>query len=76
VDIPFGAPEPVVASVQQATQAMLDLGLKPLMLGGEHLISSGARQQLLHLMMGEPREPGAGPIARLDLHTKRSRPAP
>ena len=42
VDIPFGAPEPVVAAVKQATEAVLDLGLKPLMLGGEHSISSGA----------------------------------
>ncbi|MGA1483717.1 MAG: arginase family protein, partial [Vulcanococcus sp.] len=42
VDIPFGAPEPVVAAVKQATQAVLGLGLKPLMLGGEHSISSGA----------------------------------
>ena len=42
VDIPFGAPEPVVNAVQQATTALLDLGLKPLMLGGEHSISSGA----------------------------------
>ena len=42
VDIPFGAPEPVVNAVQQATTAVLDLGLKPLMLGGEHSISSGA----------------------------------
>ena len=42
VDIPFGAPEPVVDAVQQATRTVLDLGLKPLMLGGEHSISSGA----------------------------------
>jgi agmatinase len=42
VEIPFGAPEPVIAKVQQATQAVLELGLKPLMLGGEHSISSGA----------------------------------
>lgn len=42
VDIPFGAPEPVVEAVQQATGMVLDLGLKPLMLGGEHSISSGA----------------------------------
>ena len=42
VDIPFGAPEPVVAAVKQATEAVLELGLKPLMLGGEHSISSGA----------------------------------
>jgi agmatinase len=42
VDIPFGAPEPVVAAVKQATTQVLELGLKPLMLGGEHSISSGA----------------------------------
>jgi agmatinase len=42
VAIPFGAPEPVVAAVKQATEAVLGLGLKPLMLGGEHSISSGA----------------------------------
>ena len=42
VDIPFGAPEPVVAAVKQATEAVLALGLRPLMLGGEHSISSGA----------------------------------
>lgn len=42
VDIPFGAPEPVVNAVQRATTAVLDLGLHPLMLGGEHSISSGA----------------------------------
>jgi len=42
VDIPFGAPEPVVTMVREATTAVLDQGLKPLMLGGEHSISSGA----------------------------------
>ncbi|MEB3275732.1 MAG: agmatinase [Cyanobacteriota bacterium] len=42
VDIPFGAPEPVVAAVKAASQQVLELGLKPLMLGGEHSISSGA----------------------------------
>ena len=42
VDIPFGAPEPVVNAVQRATTAVLDLGLNPLMLGGEHSISFGA----------------------------------
>ena len=40
--IPFGDPEPMVAAVEQATEAVLDLGLAPLMLGGEHSISSGA----------------------------------
>jgi agmatinase len=42
VAIPFGAPEPVVAAVRGATEAVLSLGLSPLMLGGEHSISSGA----------------------------------
>jgi agmatinase len=42
VAIPFGDPEPVVAAVRRATQAVLALGLAPLMLGGEHSISSGA----------------------------------
>ena len=42
VAIPCGAPEPVVAAVRQATDQVLALGLKPLMLGGEHSISSGA----------------------------------
>jgi agmatinase len=42
VAIPFGAPEPVVTAVRRATEAVLALGLAPLMLGGEHSISSGA----------------------------------
>ena len=42
VEIPFGAPEPVVAAVKAATEQVLAQGLKPLMLGGEHSISSGA----------------------------------
>lgn len=42
VDISFGDPEPVVEAVGLATRAVLGLGLKPLMLGGEHSISSGA----------------------------------
>ena len=42
MDIPFGAPEPVVEAVRESTQTVLNLGLRPLMLGGEHSISSGA----------------------------------
>ena len=42
VDIPFGGAEPVVEAVRKATLRVLDLQLKPLMLGGEHSISSGA----------------------------------
>jgi agmatinase len=40
--IAHGAPEPVLAAVEQATASVLQLGLAPLMLGGEHSISSGA----------------------------------
>jgi len=42
VEIPFGAPEPVLELVHQATATVLNQGLRPLMLGGEHSISSGA----------------------------------
>lgn len=42
LNIAFGAPEPVVEAVKRATAHTLALGLKPLMLGGEHSISSGA----------------------------------
>ena len=42
VEIPYGAPEPVIEAVKQATEAVLAQGLRPLMLGGEHSISSGA----------------------------------
>jgi len=42
LNITYGAPEPVVKAVEQATARILSLGLKPLMLGGEHSISSGA----------------------------------
>ncbi len=42
LDIPFGAPEPVIALVKEATEKLISLGLKPLLLGGEHSISSGS----------------------------------
>ena len=42
LEIPFGAPEPVIKLVEKATDHLLSLGLKPLLLGGEHSISSGA----------------------------------
>ena len=34
LEIPFGAPEPVVQAVRRATEAVLAMGLRPLMLGG------------------------------------------
>ncbi len=42
LEIPYGAPEPVVKEVKKATSKLIKLGLKPLMLGGEHSITSGA----------------------------------
>ncbi len=42
LDIPHGAPEPIVSIVNKSTQKLFDLGLSPLMLGGEHSITSGA----------------------------------
>ena len=42
LDIPFGDPEPVIKLVKNATKKLLDLNIKPLILGGEHSITSGA----------------------------------
>lgn len=44
LEIPYGAPEPVVTAVNKATRQLLTGGLKPLILGGEHSISAGAVQ--------------------------------
>ena len=40
--IPFGAPEPVIELVQEGTATLLQAGMGPLMLGGEHSITTGA----------------------------------
>ncbi len=40
--INYGAPEPVITAVKNATINIQELGLKPLMLGGEHSITVGA----------------------------------
>ncbi len=42
LDIPFGAPEPVIQAVKETTKHLLSKKLKTLILGGEHSISSGA----------------------------------
>ena len=42
LEIPLGAPEPVVELVEKATEELLSQGLKTLMIGGEHSITSGA----------------------------------
>ena len=42
LDIPHGAPEPVIQLVKETTKQLLSQGVKPLILGGEHSITSGA----------------------------------
>ncbi|ABX09748.1 agmatinase [Prochlorococcus marinus] len=42
LDIPFGAPEKVINLVKQATILLMQKGIKPLLLGGEHSITEGA----------------------------------
>jgi len=42
LNIPFGAPEPVISLVKKATQKLLELEIKPLILGGEHSITCGS----------------------------------
>lgn len=42
LEIPYGAPEPVVEVLYEATQEILTAGAKPIVLGGEHSISPGA----------------------------------
>ncbi|WP_320663605.1 agmatinase [Prochlorococcus sp. MIT 1223] len=42
LEIPYGDPEPVIELVRQATGKIVSQGHKPLILGGEHSISSGA----------------------------------
>ncbi len=40
--IPTGAPEPIVEAVKNITHKLLNSNMKPLLLGGEHSITSGA----------------------------------
>ena len=47
LEIPYGAPEPVIKLVQQATKTIMKSGLKPLIIGGEHSISSGAVEAIV-----------------------------
>lgn len=42
LNIGTGSPEPVIEFVQRATTQVLNAGLHPLILGGEHSLSSGA----------------------------------
>lgn len=42
LEVPMGPPTPMVERVREATHALLDHGLIPLMLGGEHSVTTGA----------------------------------
>ncbi len=46
--IPYGAPEPVIKSVEDVTKELLVNNIKPLMLGGEHSITAGAVKGVSH----------------------------
>lgn len=46
LDLPFGNPGAVLDRVERATRTIVDEGKKPLMLGGEHLVSLGAIRAL------------------------------
>ncbi|BBL86144.1 agmatinase, putative (chromatophore) [Paulinella micropora] len=48
VCIPAGAPKPVIQEVYNAASTIIGQGLKPLMLGGEHSITSGALAAIVH----------------------------
>lgn len=42
LEVPMGPPTPMVERVREATSALLDQGFIPLMLGGEHSVTTGA----------------------------------
>ena len=42
LELPFGSPEPALALIEEQTDAILSAGKRPLMLGGEHLVTLGA----------------------------------
>lgn len=42
LEVPMGPPTPMVDAVRAAVNALLDHGLTPLMLGGEHSVTTGA----------------------------------
>ena len=48
LEIPMGAPQPVIQCVEQATRALLEKNIKPLILGGEHSITPGAISAVVH----------------------------
>ena len=42
LELPFGAPEPVLKMIEEKTAAILADGKRPALLGGEHLVTLGA----------------------------------
>ena len=44
LEVPFGAPEPVLERVRACASWLFEQGVKPLMLGGEHSLTPGAVQ--------------------------------
>ena len=42
LELPFGAPEPALAMIEEKTAQILDAGKTPVLLGGEHLVTLGA----------------------------------
>ena len=42
LNISFGGPEPIISKVKLATSKLMGLGLKPILMGGEHTISIGS----------------------------------
>ncbi|KGG13720.1 MULTISPECIES: agmatinase [Prochlorococcus] len=47
LEIPHGAPEPVINLVKEATNSILSQGIKPLLLGGEHSITIGSIKSII-----------------------------
>ena len=48
LQIPYGAPEPVIAKVKEATEHLVSQNITPLMLGGEHSITLGVIESLVN----------------------------
>lgn len=42
IELPFGAPEPALALIEERTEDILSAGKLPVMIGGEHLVTLGA----------------------------------
>ena len=42
LELPFGSPEQALADIEQCAGEILDAGKRPLMIGGEHLVTLGA----------------------------------